>query len=216
MALGRHLLTAIRAFILLVILLFSSASRTDAYGFRQFQTLVSLAHSLMRRVANLRASRGDVAGAARARRIAEKLEGGWAFWRSAWSVGWDYARNYAWRASVFRSPEFLPAVAELEEVLRALGRLARAESEGERARWVASNYARLLSVSKSLVRRLSSVFVQSGPLHETILVLQREVVEGELVADCVELGAADLKGLLQVAHDLVLQFFSPSSARSDL
>lgn len=169
MALGRHLLTAIRALILLVILLFSSASRTGAYGFRQFQTLVSLAHSLMHRVANLRESRGDFLGGARARRIAEKLEGGWGFWRAAWSVGWDYVGNYAWRASVFRSPEFLPMVAELEEVVRALGRLAGAESEGERARWVASNYARLLSVSKSLVRRLSSVFAQSVRLPSCCL-----------------------------------------------
>ena len=59
--------------------------------------LVSLGHSLMTRVANLRASRGDHSGAERARAVAATLErlelalGG-----MMWSTGWDYFRNYPW------------------------------------------------------------------------------------------------------------------------
>lgn len=45
--------------------------------------------------------------------------------------------------------------------------------------------------------------------------VQKEVVEGDLLRDCLELGSNDLKGLIQVLKDMALQY-SSSSGRSDL
>lgn len=45
--------------------------------------------------------------------------------------------------------------------------------------------------------------------------VQREVVEGDLLRDCLELGSNDLKGLIQVFKDIALQY-SSTSGRSDL
>jgi hypothetical protein len=42
--------------------------------------------------------------------------------------------------------------------------------------------------------------------------VQREVVEGGLLKDCLELGSNDLKGLLQIFKDLASQFYSNSSS----
>lgn len=39
---------------------------------------------------------------------------------------------------------------------------------------------------------------------------QREVVDGGLLRDCLELGSNDLKGLLQIFKELALQFDSTS------
>ncbi|KAL6190049.1 hypothetical protein ACLB2K_036450 [Fragaria x ananassa] len=96
--------------------------------------LFSLAHSLMTRVANLRASRGDHAGADRARNIAAKMSS--------------------------RSP------------LRCC-----------------------------------------GALREVVKAVQREVVEGELTKDCLELGSNDFRGVLQILKDLGLQYGSAASSK---
>jgi hypothetical protein len=45
--------------------------------------------------------------------------------------------------------------------------------------------------------------------------VQREVAEGGLLRDCLELGAKDLKGLLQIFKDLALQFYSTSASGDD-
>lgn len=54
-----------------------------------------------------------------------------------------------------------------------------------------------------------------GPLRELVLTLQKEVVEGDLLRDCIELGADDLKGLIQVFKDIAIQYFS-ASPKTDL
>ena len=46
-------------------------------------------------------------------------------------------------------------------------------------------------------------------MREAILVLQKEVVEGELLKDCMEVGARDLDGMIHLARD----FFSPVDSR---
>lgn len=38
--------------------------------------------------------------------------------------------------------------------------------------------------------------------------LQKELVEGELLKDCLELGSDDLKGLIQIIKDIALQYSS--------
>lgn len=123
-----------------------------------YRDLFSRAHSLFTGVANLRASRGDITGAARARAVAEKLEGGigFEFSRLLWSVGWDYA----WRWRDFSLTELYGVVSDMNELLRGLTELTRLESAAERSAWVARNYQNVLTLSKSLSRKLLKAFGQ--------------------------------------------------------
>lgn len=132
----------------------------------------------------------------------------------AWSVGWDYMRNYAWRGFDYR--EIYGTASDLSELGRFVNDLTRAKSDSERAAWVAQNYRKVLGLSKRMLRRLISVFQKSGPLKEAVETLQREVMEGGLLKDCLELGADDLKGLLQILKDLSLQFGSNSDDSREL
>lgn len=50
-----------------------------------------------------------------------------------------------------------------------------------------------------------------GALRETVLLLQKEVADGDLVRDCLRVGAQDLEGLILIARDL---FFSSSTGSS--
>ena len=43
--------------------------------------------------------------------------------------------------------------------------------------------------------------------------VQREVVDGELLKDCLELGSNDFQGVLQILKDLGLQSGSASSSK---
>ncbi|XP_059664686.1 uncharacterized protein LOC132310689 isoform X1 [Cornus florida] len=147
--------------LLFTLLLITTPPTSHSLLLSQFQTLFSLAHSLMSRVANLRASRGDLAGSERARLIARKLEPGLGlgFWGAMGSMGWDYVRNYAWRDVA--SSELFGAVSDMNELLRSLNGLTRMESERERAAWVGGNYKAVLRASNSLFQRLLKVFRQS-------------------------------------------------------
>ncbi|KAL9383691.1 hypothetical protein Peur_024014 [Populus x canadensis] len=202
--------------LLLLFLLLTTTITTTAFSFSrsysQYKTLFSLSHSLLTRVSNLRASRGDISGSNRAKLIAQKLERGlgFGFWGLSWSVGWDYAINYAWGDFDYR--ELYGAVSEMNELLRFLGELTRSGSEIERATWVAGNYKNVLRVAQSVLGRLVKVFRQSGPLKKVVETVQREVVEGDLLRDCLELGSNDLKGLVQIVKDLSSQFYSSSSS----
>ncbi|KAK3007491.1 hypothetical protein RJ639_014613, partial [Escallonia herrerae] len=282
--------------LLVTLLLTTAPPPATPLPFVRYQTLFSLAHSLTSRVAALRASRGDQAGAARARLIADKLDFttrgvGLGFWAAFGSMGWDYVKNYAWRDAA--SFEMLGAVSDLNELMRAVAELARLDSEAERATWLRGHYGDVLRVSKSLLGRLLKVFRQSvyywrsslqsrmapldvedppvvlltqkfevkqgnvglylcvsqayyeaqaglvdgrlflylvlsfewgpleclhtkGPIREVVETVQREVIEGELLKDCLELGTNDLKGLIQVVKDIALQFSSTDTGRSDL
>ncbi|KAK1375449.1 4-alpha-glucan branching enzyme GlgB [Heracleum sosnowskyi] len=181
----------------------------SSLSFSSYKTLFSLAHSLTSRVANLRASRGDLAGAARARSLAQKIRPGigLGFWRFMMSLGWDYMRNYSWR-DVGSVSDALGFVSDLNELMRVVNELTRFESNSDRAVWVQRNYKNVLKVTKSMFRRLTKVFYQQGPLRELVQMLQKEVVEGELLRDCLELGSDDLKGLIQIIKDVALQYSS--------
>lgn len=199
---------------LVVFLVISKPTPSASFSYGQIRTLFSLAHSLMTRVGNLRASRGDESGAERARLIAAKLEHGFGlgFWGTMWSVGWDYIKNYGWRGMGSASAELLGAVSDLNELLRSLNELTRLESVMDRKEWVSRNYQDVLRVSRSFFRRLLLVFRQSGALRELVETVQKEV-EGGLLGDCLELGSSDLKGWIQAFKDLVLQFSSTSNNR---
>ncbi|GMH30246.1 hypothetical protein Nepgr_032089 [Nepenthes gracilis] len=193
--------------VLFLVLIATSPPASDASVYSQLHTVISLAHSLMARVANLRAARGDLAGSRRARLIAGKLERGLGlgFVGAMWSVSWDFLKNYAWRDMA--SVELFGIVSDANELLRLLGELTRLESDTERAAWVSRNYQNVLRMSKSLFRRLLAVFQKSGPLRELVVTLQTEF-EGDLLRDCLELGAADIKGLVHIFKDIVLQYTS--------
>lgn len=55
-----------------------------------------------------------------------------------------------------------------------------------------------------------------GVVREVVEIVQIEVVEGGLIRDCLELGSNDLKALIQVVKNLVLQFFPVSDKDPDL
>lgn len=146
---------------LFFLLLLTALPPSLSFSFSQFKTLFSLAHSLMSRVANLRASRGDFAGSQRARNIAQKLERGLglSFWGSIWSLAWDYTKNYAWRDLPFS--ELYDAVPDMNELLRTFAELSQLESDFARANWVSRNYQSVLRVSNKLLERLLKVFRKS-------------------------------------------------------
>ncbi|EXB58277.1 hypothetical protein L484_015610 [Morus notabilis] len=203
--------------IVVLLLFLAGAPTTESLSYFQYQTPFSLSHSLLTRVANLRAARGDYAGANRARTMAAKLEPatGMGFWRLMWSAGWDYVRNYAWR-DLGAYSELIAAVSDANELLSWLGELTRFESDSERVAWVGRSYHSVLRVSRSLLARLLNVFRQSGTLREVVETVQREVVDGGLLRDCLELGSNDLKGLIQILKDLGLQFVStPDKSHAD-
>ncbi|KAL4555862.1 hypothetical protein LXL04_038494 [Taraxacum kok-saghyz] len=176
-----------------------------------FHALFSLSGSLLTRVANLRAARGDISGSTRARSIAQKIEKhsrGFSFYGVMWSLGWDYMKNYAWRDIGIGSTEMFGAVSDMSELIRGLNELTRMESEAERVAWVRRNYGSVLGVSKSLFNRLLRVFSRSGPLKDAVEMVKAEIVEGGLLRDCLELGSSDLKGVIQILKDVALQYSS--------
>ncbi|XP_023519256.1 uncharacterized protein LOC111782689 [Cucurbita pepo subsp. pepo] len=199
--------------VLFFLLLLTSPPPSLSFSFSQFKTLFSLAHSLMSRVANLRASRGDFAGSQRARHIAQQLEQGLGlnFWGSMWSLAWDYAKNYAWRDISYS--DLYDAVPDMNELLRAFAELTGLESDMARASWVTRNYQSVLRVANSLLKRLLKVFRKSGAWRNVVETVQVEVVDGGLLKDCLELGSGDLKGMVQILKDLALNFYSSTSQR---
>ncbi|KAG6583934.1 GDSL esterase/lipase, partial [Cucurbita argyrosperma subsp. sororia] len=202
--------------VLFFLLLLTSPPPSLSFSFSQFKTLFSLAHSLMSRVANLRASRGDFAGSQRARHIAHQLEQGLGlnFWGSMWSLAWDYAKNYAWRDISYS--DLYDAVPDMNALLRAFAELTGLESDMARASWVTRNYQSVLRVANSLLKRLLKVFRKSGAWRDVVETVQVEVVNGGLLKDCLELGSGDLKGMVQILKDLALNFYSSTSQRPEL
>lgn len=80
------------------------------------------------------------------------------FWKVMWNVGWDYARNYAWRDAT--SFEMFGAFSDLNEILRGLSDFSSVSSDRERVKWMNRNYENLFRVSKSLFGKFRKVFRQ--------------------------------------------------------
>ncbi|XP_027339331.1 uncharacterized protein LOC113853077 [Abrus precatorius] len=201
-------------FVITILLLTAAPSPSQSLTFSsyfRYRNLFYLSHSLLTAVANHRATRGDLAGAERARTIADKLEQGsvFGFWRLVWST-------WTWSWTELPLTELYGAVSDMNELLRGLTELTRLESVAERSAWVSRNYQNVLTVSKSLFRKLLKAFGQSGVMREVVETLQKEVVEGGLIRDCLEVGNNDLKALIAVLRDLLLQFFPVHDKDSDL
>lgn len=153
--------TSSPAIIFLTFLLLITPPPSQPLPYSQYRNLFSLAHSLMTRVANLRAARGDYSGSDRARNIAAKMDRGLGLgvWGFMWSAGWDYVKNYSWRDLPYS--EMYGAASEANELMSWLGELTRKKSDTERAAWITQNYQNVFRVSTSLLRRLLRVFTQS-------------------------------------------------------
>lgn len=121
--------------------------------------------------------------------------------------------NYAWRESFSRPTQYAQVLSHFNELLSAFDELMQSRSETEKVQWISRNYQRVLSISKSLLQKLLAIFSQSGPLRETIMAIQKEISDGELIRDCLQLGAADVKGLLQVVKDMIIRLLAASSSR---
>lgn len=147
--------TLVLFFLILLITPSQSLSFSSYFRFREF---FSLAHSIFTGVANLRAARGDVAGTDRARKIANSLENvsGFGFLKLVWS-----AWSWNWFLKELPFTELYGAVSDINEFLRNLNELTRLESAAERAVWLTRNYQNLLTVTKSLSRKLLKAFSQS-------------------------------------------------------
>lgn len=193
--------------ILFISLLLLSTKQSHSLFFYNYRILVSLSHSLASRVATLRAARGDVDGAARARNLAQNIERGMGlgFYKLVLNMGWDILKNLAW-SDTMSFGTLAAVLPDLKELLAAVGDFNRINSDAGRVAWIGRNYGNVLRVSKSLFTRLLKVFGQSGSTREMLEVLQKEVLEGDLLKDCLELGANDLQGLIQVFKDVVSQY----------
>ncbi|KAK4271765.1 hypothetical protein QN277_020407 [Acacia crassicarpa] len=191
-------------------LLVVAPTPSQSFSTSQYRNLISLAHSVMTGVANLRSARGDIAGSERARAMAEKLEKGLGlgFWRVVWSTGWDYVTNLAWSRSTLQLEELYGAVSKMNELLSQLSELSQLESHGARAAWIRQNYDNVMRISKSLSGKLLAAFGKSETVREVVETVEKEVVEGGLLRDCLELGSNDLKGLIQVVKEFALSFSS--------
>ncbi|KAK9132332.1 hypothetical protein Scep_011860 [Stephania cephalantha] len=199
--------TSALTLVLLLIIIPTSSSLPYYY---QLRTLTSLSTSLMHRVANARAARGDAQGAQRARRIAEAMESG--VWSVLRRVGWDYVWNYAWGDGVGDLSEFGGVVADVAELLRLLNELTQSGSDRGYQRVVeVGNSVILYLVERGLswagegLRRFCLDFEEHGAIREVVMGIKKEV-QGDLLKDCIDVGIGDLKGLVQVVKGMALQF----------
>ncbi|XP_020205648.1 uncharacterized protein LOC109790819 [Cajanus cajan] len=193
------------------VLLTAAPSPSQSLSFSsyfRYRNLFSISHNLLISVANHRAARGDVAGADRARAIADKLHQGtvFGFLKLLWTWSW----------TDLSFTDLYGVVSDVNELLRVLTELTRLESVAQRSAWVSRNYQSVLTVSKSLSAKLLKALRQSGVMREIGETFQKEVVEGGLIRDCLELGNNDLKALIQVAKDLLMQFFPAHDKDPDL
>lgn len=148
--------------ILFISLLLLSTTQSHSLFFSNYRILVSLSHSLASRVATLRAARGDVDGAARARNLARNIERGMGlgFYKLVLNMGWDFLKNLAW-SDTMSFGTLAAVLPDLKELLAAVGDFNRINSDAGRVAWIGRNYGNVLRVSKSLFTRLLKVFGQS-------------------------------------------------------
>lgn len=144
-------------FFIAILLITPSQSQSLSFAsYYRFRNLFSLAHSVFTGVAKLRAARGDVAGASRARAIAHSLDSvtGFGFLKFVWSA-------WTWTWKDLSLTNLYSAVSDINELLRDLNELTRLESATERTVWLSRNYQNILSLTKSLARKLLNAFGKS-------------------------------------------------------
>ncbi|CAH9113574.1 unnamed protein product [Cuscuta europaea] len=164
----------------------------------QYQTALSLSRTLFNRVADHRTARGDALGAARVRSIAKIINeaNGVGLWKLMWNHGRSFVRNFF----------------NFNVLVRALGELTRAGSEEDKEKLSNRNHGNVTKIANDLSARM-----QKGALAELMELLRKEIVEGDLLKDCLQVGGSDLKELIQVLKNMALQFTNSSpSNQTDL
>ncbi|KAG8077789.1 hypothetical protein GUJ93_ZPchr0007g5594 [Zizania palustris] len=178
---------------------------------REIATFLNLSHSLLTRVAAARAARGDDAAASRARRIASHIS--LFSSRGAWALSWDYLRHYAFSSA---NGCGLSCATAATRLLAAAAEVSRLRSASDAAQWLGRNYGDVRDAAAQLLNGLLVAFSEQGPLREVVMDVKWEVEEGELLKDCLEVGAKDLEGLLVIARDLIFGASRTSSRHNEL
>uniref|UniRef100_J3L3P7 Pectinesterase inhibitor domain-containing protein n=1 Tax=Oryza brachyantha TaxID=4533 RepID=J3L3P7_ORYBR len=118
------------------------------------------------------------------------------------------------RASALRVPLRQPAFSSAAgcglscatsaaRLLAAAAEVSRLHSATDAAQWLRRNYGDVRDAGGQLLNGLLVAFSEQGPLREVVMDVKWEVEEGELLKDCLEVGAKDLEGLLVIAKDLI-------------
>ncbi|KAJ7514286.1 hypothetical protein O6H91_23G037400 [Diphasiastrum complanatum] len=201
----------------------SASARRPAWGaaaaaavsaWVDWRNLTSLVQTLLQRVANLRSGRGDLLGSERVREIAQALGNSVTWWTRAASVGWDYFIHYYFRESLTRPLDLSRAMHHLRDLLSVFGELAQLRSDTDRLHWISTNYMRVLRNAKALLNELLLEFDSSGALRDCLLAIQREIADGSLIRDSLQLGASDLLGLVKTAIDLLQNLVTQTARNS--
>ncbi|KAJ4771449.1 Isoleucine--tRNA ligase [Rhynchospora pubera] len=189
--------------IILSFLLTPTPPCASALSFYQWRTLLSLSKSLLSRVANARYARGDLSGAARVRNLASNLHL-LTVNSGVFSLGWDYVWNY------YSTSLDLP-LEDITRLAKKVSEVSRVGSKERIALWISENYLDLRQLSESVVQGLLRTFSRSGALRDTVLAMKKEIEEGDLLKDFLEVGSKDFLGLLQIGKDIFCSF-SPSGS----
>lgn len=151
-------------------------------------------------------------GAERISLIRSSLDSGLSFWKNAGSIGWDYLINYSWRR--LNPAQVFDILRVIGDVQSAVAELLQLPSDKDRLEWISANYGRILQLAKASLQKLLSLLDQPGALRNFVLSLQTEIVTGDILRDALQLGAADLQSLVQVAKEMLQRYYGPSSAQS--
>lgn len=177
-----------------------------------WHTARSLATSLLHRIANHRLAKGDYSGAERIKNIVSSVDRGTSFWKNMGSIGWDYLVHYSWRS--LNPAQVLDILRSINDIQSAVAEFLRLPSDMERMQWISLNYGKILQLAKSSLEKLLKLLDQPGALRNFVLTLQTELITGDILRDAMQLGAADLQGLIQVAKDMLQRFYGPSFSQS--
>ncbi|CAH9105984.1 unnamed protein product [Cuscuta epithymum] len=162
----------------------------------QYETAISLTHTLFNRVADHRAALGDVLGAARVRSIAKIINQarGIGLWKLMWNHGRSFVRNSF----------------NFNLLVRTLGELTRVGSEEDQEKLANRNNGNVIEIANDLSGGMQKAFSESGAFAELMELVRKEVVEGDLLKDCLRVGGSDLKALIQNLKNISLQLTNSS------
>lgn len=166
--------------------------------------------SILDRIAAARLARGDNVGAERVRNIANMVGNGLQWWTGMGALSWDYVANYLSR-SMSRGMDVSNALSYLSDLSWIAQEVTQLQTDGERLQWISRNYSRVFTAAKSALGNLLHVFDHDGAIRNFILVLQREVVEGDLLRDMLRLGPTDLDSIIRMSKAVLQGILSPAS-----
>ncbi|KAI5059394.1 hypothetical protein GOP47_0025713 [Adiantum capillus-veneris] len=212
---GRRLWESTRAYGLIALIVLSATSCTSAPpppSGLSWRTAHSLASSLLHRICNHRLAKGDTEGAERIKHMLSSFDSGLFFWTNMGSIAWDYAVHYSWRS--LNPSQIFDVLRLIGDIQSALTEFAQLRTDMDRLRWISINYSRILQLAKASLQKLLKLFDHPGALRNLVLSLQTEVLTGDILRDAMQLGADDLRSLVQVVKEMVLRYYGQTSTQS--